>query len=57
MLTSPIISHPFSLILLLGQVLMNKFSNPVFHLFIRPMGLSLIIGILSFSDKPLLITG
>ncbi len=32
-------------ILLLGQVLMSEFSNPAFHLFIRPMGLSLIIGI------------
>jgi hypothetical protein len=34
-----------SLILFLGQMLMRKFSNPVFHLFIRPIGLSLIIGI------------
>ena len=32
-------------ILLLGQVLMSKFSDPAFHLFIRLMGLSLIIGI------------
>ncbi len=34
-----------SVILLLGQVLISKLSNLAFHLFIRPKGLSLIIGI------------
>jgi hypothetical protein len=32
-----------SQILLLGQMLISKFSDPAFHLFIRPIGLSLII--------------
>ena len=41
----------------LRQALTSKFSNPAFHLFIRPMGLSLKIGILSFFEKPLLISG
>jgi hypothetical protein len=41
----------------LRQVLTSKFSNPAFHLLIRSMGLSLKIGILSFFEKPLLISG
>jgi hypothetical protein len=46
-----------SLIPLLRQVLTIKFSNPVFHLFIKPIGLSLKIGILSFFEEHLLIIG
>ena len=49
--------RPFFLILFLRQVLTSKFSNPAFHLFIRPTGLSLKIGILPFSEVLLLITG
>jgi hypothetical protein len=44
-------------ILLLGQVLMSKFFNPAFHLFITPLGLSLKLGLLLFSKGPLLIAG
>jgi hypothetical protein len=46
-----------SFILLLRQGLMGKLSNIAFHHFIKPMGLSLVIGILSFSEEHLLITG
>jgi hypothetical protein len=42
-------------ILLLRLGLTSKFSNPAFHLFIRPIGLSLKIGILSFFEERLLI--
>jgi hypothetical protein len=44
-------------ILLLRQGLMGKLSNVAFHHFIKPTGLSLIIGIRPFSEKHLLITG
>jgi hypothetical protein len=44
-------------ILLLRLGLMNKFSNPAFHHLIKPMDLFLKTGILTFSEKHLLITG
>jgi hypothetical protein len=36
---------------------MSRFPNIAFHHFIKPMGLSLIVGIISFSEKHLLIVG
>jgi hypothetical protein len=36
---------------------MGRLSNIVFNHFAQPMGLFLIIGILSFSEKHLMITG
>jgi hypothetical protein len=44
-------------ILLLGQVLMSMSSNPAFNLFIKPMDYLSYLGFLSFSEKPLLISG
>jgi len=43
------------LILLLRQVLTNKFSNPAFHHLISPIGFCLQFGILSFFEELLLL--
>ena len=45
-----------SLILLLRQGLMSKFSDPAFRHLISSMGLYLKIGVLPFFEKPLVIT-
>jgi hypothetical protein len=46
-----------SVILLLGQVLISKFSNPAFCHIISPIDLSFKIGILPFFEEHLLIIG
>jgi hypothetical protein len=44
-----------SLILLLRQGFMSKFSNPAFHRLIKPMDSFLKIGTLPYSEEHLLI--